>query len=215
MPDMCRALREDGSLIRLACANIEWSSGGVVRQETISMKTTIMLASVFLIATTVFAVASSPLNVVRARQKDMKAMAEMSKTLNDYFVGKRQYDPAKFKAAANSIRKNAAGLVEHFNDVVEAQGSSASPFINVDRAKFEQLAHRLEEYAAQVSAGAVEGKEISVKMRMNPRELTEGGPFANKSKLTAKVSSYTSEHAFHMMLQTCTACHAKFRMKSD
>jgi cytochrome c556 len=179
------------------------------------MKISVTVASMFAMAAAAVATANSHPDVVKSRQSDMKAMAEMSKALNDYFLGKRPYNPTKFKAAANAIRKDAAGLTAHFSDVIEAPGSSASPFIKVDRVKFEELSRHLEQYAAQVSAAAQSGKEIPAAMRMNPREMTEGGPFAKKSKLAADVSSYSSEHAFHMMLQTCTACHAKFRMKSN
>ncbi|MDB5525159.1 MAG: cytochrome C-like protein [Rhizobium sp.] len=49
-------------------------------------------------------------------------------------------------------------------------------------------------------------------MRMRTGEVLEGGPFAKKAA-TADVASFSSEHAFHMMLQTCTACHATFRLK--
>ena len=179
------------------------------------MKTPLVPTVLLLFSAAAFAASSSPADVVKARQSDMKAMAEASKTLNDYFVGKRPYNIAKFRAAADAIRKKAGLVSARFSEVVEAPTSAASPFIKVDRGKFVELVRHLEAYATQVSVAAQKGNQLPNGMRMKPREVIEGGPFAKKSKLAPDVSSYTSEHAFHMMLQTCTACHARFRMKRD
>jgi cytochrome c556 len=174
------------------------------------MKTKGILAAVVVMAVVSTALASAS-DVVKSRQKDMKAMAAAAKTLNDYFVGKRRYDLAKFRAAADSIRRNAGHIGDHFADVIDAPTSAASPFIKVDRAKFDALARQLELYAAQVSSAAKEGRILPSGMRIRPAEIVEGGPFAKK-KPRPDVSSYTSERAFHMMLQTCTSCHASFRL---
>jgi cytochrome c556 len=190
---------------------VSWRSR--IARKHPDMKTPSTLAVVILSATAAFAASNLTADVVKARQSDMRAMAEASKTVNDYFVGKKPYNVAKFRAAADIIRKKAAMVGARFNDVVDAPNSDASPFIKVDRSKFQELARHLEAFATQVSASAERGNEMPTGMRMKPREIIEGGPFAKKSKLALDVSSYTSEHAFHMMLQTCTACHASFRMK--
>jgi cytochrome c556 len=175
------------------------------------MKRKGILAAMLMIAAVSTALASAS-DIVESRQSDMKAMASAAKTLNEYFVGKRRYDLAKFRTAADSIRRNAGRITGHFARIVEAPTSAASPFIKVDHVKFDMLAHQLEQYAGQVSAAAMVGDRLPEGMRMKPAEVVEGGPFANK-KLRLNVSSYTSEHAFHMMLQTCTSCHASFRLK--
>ncbi|MDB5526526.1 MAG: hypothetical protein JWM58_4289 [Rhizobium sp.] len=177
------------------------------------MKTPLTFVVVLTLAAFAVAASSHPADVVKSRQADMKAMADAAKTLNDQFLGKRPYDLVKFKAAANAIHKKAAGLADDFTDVVEAPESAASPFIKVDRVKFDELARHLELYAAQVAAAAQRGRELPTGMRMMQREAIEGGPFAKQRSAAADISSYSSEHAFHMMLQTCTACHASFRLK--
>ena len=92
-----------------------------------------------------------------------------------------------------------------------AEGSKAREEIGTDRPKFEKLARELSVYAGRVAAAASDGETMPETMRMRPGEMTEGGPFARKRREPADVSSYSAEHAFHMMLQTCSSCHAAFR----
>jgi cytochrome c556 len=150
--------------------------------------------------------------VVVERQADMKAMSAAAKSLADAFAGKKPYDIETFRADARSIAGKAGGrLTGHFASVTAAQGSQAREEIASDRVKFEKLAHDLQVYAEQVAAAASEGETMPGTMRMRPAETTEGGPFARKRSEQPEISSYSSEHAFHMMLQTCSSCHAAFR----
>ncbi|WP_292583816.1 cytochrome c, partial [Mesorhizobium sp.] len=66
-------------------------------------------------------VLSSPLAVasgdavVAARQASMKAMAAAAKTVAEMFDGKRAYDPAGFKAAAEALRaRTGSALIGEF-----------------------------------------------------------------------------------------------------
>ena len=168
------------------------------------------------LATSVAAATAQPLaDFVEAHQLNMRSMAELSKAINDYFVGRRPYDETDFTATARLLQEHASKLIAQFDDVIDAPGSFASPFIRADRPSFDAFARHLETYAAQIGAEALNAKEIPSGMRMKASEASEGGPFANPSKEAPDLSSYTSEHAFHMMLQTCTACHAKFRIQAD
>jgi hypothetical protein len=85
--------------------------------------------------------------------------------------------------------------------------------ISSERAKFEGMARDLERYARRVADAAAAGKVMPSSMKMQGGEALMGGPFARSKKSGSDVSSFSSEHAFHMMLQTCTACHAAFRVR--
>ncbi|TDW25245.1 hypothetical protein EV128_119117 [Rhizobium azibense] len=39
-----------------------------------------------------------------------------------------------------------------------------------------------------------------------------GGPLGTHVQNEAQLSAIPAEHAFHLMVQTCTTCHTKFRM---
>ncbi len=52
-------------------------------------------------------------------------------------------------------------------------------------------------------------------MRMRAGDVIGLGPFGKKVDPTTEISSMPAEHAFHMMLQTCTSCHARFRVKTN
>lgn len=150
--------------------------------------------------------------VVKARQDDMKSMSAAAKALNDFFLGKRKYDADEFRAAAAIIVDRAGTLlVSHFREIAAAPGSDARPEIATERAKFETLASQLQAYAARVGAAAADGDRVPQSMRMRHAEMIEGGPFARRKANRPDIASFSSEHAFHMMLQTCTSCHAEFR----
>lgn len=152
--------------------------------------------------------------VVVERQADMKSMAARAKSLAEFFSGKKPYDKIAFKADARAVVGMGGGrLIAHFASVTAAEGSKAREEIGTDRPKFEKLARQLSDYAERVAAAASEGETMPETMRMRPGETTEGGPFARKRTEPADVSSYSAEHAFHMMLQTCSLCHAAFRLR--
>jgi cytochrome c556 len=153
--------------------------------------------------------------VARERQADMKSMSVAAKSISEFFAGKTPYDSSEFKTQAHVIAElGGERLIGHFSSVTHAEGSAAREEIGVERAKFAKLARDLAVYAAQVEAAASDGYTLPVSMRMRPTEMTEGGPFARKQAEKPDVGPYTAEHAFHMMLQTCTSCHAAFRVKS-
>jgi cytochrome c556 len=180
------------------------------------MKCALVLALLASLTASPIAASDNAIGIVKSRQEDMKVMSAAAKSLNEFFAGKRKYDPAAFRAAADGIReRGGTRLSAHFADVFDAPASDASAKIRTEKTKFDELAKRLELYATQVSAAAQDGNELPEAMRMNPKEVIEGGPFAKKTGIEADPSTYTSEHAFHMMLQTCTSCHAEYRIERD
>ena len=155
--------------------------------------------------------------IVAKRQNDMKAMAAAAKTINTMFKGSAAYDAKAFKAAAETIGFHSGkSLSALFAGSVTGPGSKASASIEAEREQFGKLAAELGVYASAISAAAGRNPEaLSPQMRMQGGDATMGGPLAKKSQSARDVASMPAEHAFHLMLQTCTSCHAKFRTKDE
>ncbi len=155
-------------------------------------------------------------NVVR-RQQDMKAMADAAKSINAMFKGMSPYDSKLFKAAAETIRsQSGTALSALFEGSVTATGSKASSNIETERQQFDKLAKDLGAFAAALSVAADRNPDkIGPGMRMQAGDpVAGGGPLAKKIDVARDATSMSAEHAFHLMLQTCTSCHAKFRVES-
>ena len=76
--------------------------------------------------------------------------------------------------------------------------------------EFAKLARDLEVYAAALSTAADRNpQELGPETRMRGTLL--GSPFAPKAEASRDAAAVPAEHAYHLMLQTCTSCHAKFR----
>lgn len=141
-------------------------------------------------------------------------MSQAAKQLSAFFSSKVPYDAGAFRQAAQEIvALSGERLVGHFATTVQAEGSQASESIASERRKFEGMARDLERYAQRVADAAADGKAMPSSMKMQGEEALMGGPFARNKTSDGDVSSFSSEHAFHMMLQTCAACHAAFRLK--
>jgi hypothetical protein len=104
-------------------------------------------------------------------------------------------------------------LGSHFPDPVVIDGSYASAGISANRDHFDQLASDLKSYADLISTAADNNPQgMSPGMRMKPGESMGGGPFGVHVEDKAKLASLPAEHAFHLMIQTCATCHARFRV---
>lgn len=155
--------------------------------------------------------------VVAERQAAMKAMAEAAKTISGMFAGKLPYDPAAFKGAAEAIRSRSGNtMVEAFSAGSLGAPSAAKFEIDQSREEFAALARHLEGLAAALSSAADRAPNgITDSMRMAP-EMTMGSSLLGKRSARAAEtdpSKVPAEHLFHLMLQDCTSCHAKFRVK--
>ncbi len=150
-------------------------------------------------------------SVIVNRQRDMKEIAVAAKTIAAMFKAPDTYSAASFGEAARTISERAGQrLTDHYDVVGAAEGSKATEAIATDHDRFEKLAADLKAYA-EALAKAAEGHhdEMTDEMRMNEKEPMEGGILGPRKKID--VFAMSAEHAFHMMLQTCTSCHAKFR----
>lgn len=154
---------------------------------------------------------------VIARQLDMKSMAEAAKLIDGMFKGSTSYDSGLFKAAAELIYKRSGrALVAHFEDNPIIAGSGAKSTIMTESAEFNALAKDLGVYANSLSAAAERHPdELTPDMRMKVGDVKGLGPFGKKVDPVTEISTMSAEHAFHMMLQTCTSCHTRFRLKTN
>ncbi|WP_370040751.1 cytochrome c [Sinorhizobium fredii] len=177
-----------------------------------------LMLSIAALATPVFVAATQSLPPeVAQRQQDMKAMAEAAKSINAMFKGSSPYDAKRFKGAAETIRSTSGtALSSLFDGTVTAPGSKASASIETERQQFDKLAFDLSAYAAALSAAADHNPEtLGPRMRMQAGDAAVGGgPLAKKVDPARDAAAMPAEHAFHLMLQTCTSCHAKFRVES-
>ena len=157
---------------------------------------------------------AAPGNVVK-RQDGMKAMANAAKTINAMFKDTSSYDAKAFKAAAETIRiHSGATLSALFDGSANTAGSKASASIETDRQQFDKLADDLGIYASALSIAADRNPDtLGPGTRMKGGEAMMGGPLAKKMDAAREAESMPAEHAFHLMLQTCTSCHAKFRIE--
>lgn len=153
--------------------------------------------------------------VVVTRQQEMKAIAAAAKSIAGMFKSPETYSSQLFSDAAATIRERSGPrLIDHFSSVIIADGSKATEAIATDHEKFAKLALDLKRYADILGKAAQQNPdEISEDMRMKGGEQMEGGPLGSRRKTGMSSTEMSAEHAFHMMLQTCTSCHTTFRSK--
>lgn len=145
------------------------------------------------------------------RQADMKSMAGSARIVGELFEGRRPYSQAEFKEAAENIRTHAGRrLVEDFGGGQQSDSKADADMISSSAEEFGRLADDLEAYAAALSAAADRNPDrLGPDTRMRGTLL--GSPFAPKAEASRDAAAVAAEHAYHLMLQTCTSCHAKFR----
>ena len=171
---------------------------------------------------TVFVVGASadpnlPSDIIKARQASMKAMAEAGKTIASMFEGKLPYDAVAFKKSAQTISRHSGdAMVIEFPATTLGPPSAAKPEIDQSREEFDALARKVASFATVISAAADKAPNgITQDMRMGSSS-TMGSSLLGKRKVSAgeeDVTKLPAEHAFHLMLQECSSCHAKFREK--
>ncbi|MGZ2483501.1 cytochrome c556 [Rhizobium pisi] len=152
-------------------------------------------------------------DVVALRQADMKAMAAAAKRISDMFKDPANYKAAEFRSAADAIRdRSGVVLSGHFASEAASPQSKARPNIREERERFDRIANDLRDYAVALDAAAQNNPgPMPASMRMKPGEAMGGGPLGTHVRNEQELSAMPAEHAFHLMLQTCTTCHAKFR----
>lgn len=158
------------------------------------------------------AVAATVPDLVRLRQSDMKEIAASTMVMADMFKNPDTYSSGTFKTAAEVIVAGSGShLVANFSELAAAPGSNATDAIRDDRAHFTELAENLKTYATALADAAHDHPDaMTENMRMKADEPMEGGLLGTAPRPSKKMSA---EHAFHLMLQTCASCHARFRQR--
>jgi cytochrome c556 len=154
------------------------------------------------------------------RQATMKSMATAAKTIGDMFQGKLAYDANTFEAAAELIRASSGpALLADFPPGSIGDRSQANEQIWGQWDEFQVLAGRLSVLGAALAADAEQSPNaIGSNMRMQPGAMMMGGSLLGgrpKPLSDAEAANLPAEHAYHLMLEACTSCHAKFRTKRD
>ncbi|RVD56015.1 cytochrome c [Mesorhizobium sp. M2D.F.Ca.ET.185.01.1.1] len=155
--------------------------------------------------------------IVAARQASMKQMAAAARAIAEMFDGKRAYEPAAFKAAADTLSARAGALTGEFPQGTHGAPSAARPEIDDARPEFEALARhigRLADALADKAGNAPPG--ITADMRMSGPPM-DGGSLLGKrpGAVEADPAKMPAEHLLHLILQDCTSCHSKFRRKAE
>ncbi|RUU56058.1 cytochrome c [Mesorhizobium sp. M2C.T.Ca.TU.002.02.1.1] len=155
--------------------------------------------------------------IVAARQASMKQMAAAARAIAEMFDGKRAYEPAAFKAAADTLSARAAALAGEFPQGTLGAPSGARPEIDDARPVFEALARhigRLTGALADKAGDAPPG--ITADMRMAGPPM-DGGSLLGKRPGAAEAdpAKMPAEHLLHLILQDCASCHSKFRRKVE
>jgi cytochrome c556 len=156
--------------------------------------------------------------LVDQRQKEMRAVAEAAKLIAGMFENKRPYEGAAMLVAADTIaRFSGATLVDAFPDGTLDRPSSALPAIAGERQTFAGIANDLERLARDLAAAVRKSPDVlGDDMRMGSDIVSMNPLFsARRKKAEQTAGAIPAEHLFHMMLQTCTSCHAKFRRPKE
>jgi cytochrome c556 len=158
-------------------------------------------------------------SMIEQRQEAMKSMATAARTMGDMFSGKRSYDAGAFKAAGELIHaRSGPALLADFPPGSVGDRSEANEQIWAQWDEFEILAGRLSVLGAALAADAEQSPNaIGSNMRMQPGAMMGGSLLGGRPKplSEAEAAALPAEHAYHLMLEACTSCHAKFRTKRD
>ena len=176
------------------------------------MKRLVALAIVTGLLGALSALAASHGALVDTRRQAMKDMAAAAKIINGMFEGKRAYDRQAFAGAARTIGAHSgSALTGSFLEGTLGPPSQALASIATDPDEFASLAGRLHSYAAALSEKAEE--RLTPAMRMGAEDGAGAGSLLGSRARVADLKATPAEHVFHLMLQTCTACHARFRQR--
>ena len=145
------------------------------------------------------------------RQLDIKSMADSAKIIGELFSDRRPYSQQAFREAAENIRTHAGKrLVDGFDGEPQADSKADAGMISSYPSEFGRMARDLEIYATALSSAAARNPTgLGPDTRMGGTLL--GSPFGPKADAARDAASMPAEHAYHLMLQTCTSCHGKFR----
>lgn len=156
-----------------------------------------------------------PAPMVQRRQQAMKDMALAAKTIAAMFSGELAYDKIRLQEAASAFVLHGSELSMLFAGHAGSESEADDRRIAAERKEFDEIAARLEELAVAFDLEAARaGNDITPDMRMGSG-VPGGGSLlgARPPRTKADLSAIPAEHLFHMMLETCTTCHSKYRLR--
>lgn len=186
-----------------------------------------------LLATTVAFAHGGATGVVKERMDAMDAMGEAVKTLAAMMRGETKYN-------AETVRETAAVIDNHAGEAMTAlfpegsdgEPSEAKPAIWTDWQEFQALAGRLDILAAGLGAAADNGMMMQgggtgtgggmmgsgsgmmggSSGMMGGNSMMGGGSAVPDAKELAQMPV---DSVFHLVVQTCSSCHTKFRAEKN
>lgn len=170
--------------------------------------------------------------IVKERMDAMKAMGEAVKSLSGMMRGETEYDPSQVRADAETIESHAGdALTSLFPEGSTDEPSEAKPEIWSDWEAFEDQANRLQAMASGLSAAADNGlmmeQDGSTSSMMGTSNsgmmgggssMMSGNPMMGGSADVpsgSELASMPADGVFHMVAQTCSSCHTRFRAEDD
>lgn len=158
--------------------------------------------------------AASPAEeLVSVRQASMKLMASAAKTISEMFAGKAPFNADQFGKSITAIKEHSGrALVAQFPDGTFDGPSAATSRITAERERFDAVAMRLRSLVQVLDGRMASASAITDQMRMR-NTLPSGGSLlgGRNDRHPEDLNELSAEHVFHLMLETCTSCHATFR----
>ena len=152
---------------------------------------------------------SGATGIVKQRMDLMDKIAESMKALAAMFRGKAAYDAKAVERAARIIEDHAGeAMTKMFPEGTNKKPSEALPVIWQDWDEFKAIADELKLYAGGLRTAA-----------SNPRgrgDKTAIGSVSEGADLTADaLKTIPPDAVFALTGRTCSACHKKFRLKTN
>ncbi len=142
-------------------------------------------------------------------------MAAAAKTMSGMFKDPASYKAAEFRSAADTIRER-SGVNSLRTLRVRGRQPAVEGQAEHSRGARPVRPHRERPARLRRRAGRRRAENpgpMPASMRMKPGEAIGGGPLGTHVRNEHELAAMPAEHAFHLMLQTCTTCHARFRME--
>ncbi|SHF66908.1 c-type cytochrome [Litoreibacter halocynthiae] len=184
------------------------------------MRARVWITSALIALTGVAAFAhSGATGIVKERMDGMSAMGKAVKVLTPMMRGQTPYDAAQVRASADVMIAHAGETMTRlFPEGTGAKPSSALPTVWEDWEGFTELAKKLKSYAEGMKLGADNGlaenavQQGSSMMGGTASVSMGGGMMGAEQTITPEMlASMPVDMAFTAVVQTCSACHQKFR----
>lgn len=163
--------------------------------------------------------------IVKERMDNMMSLGSSVKVLTEMFQGKTSYDADAVREQANRIKAHSGdALIAKFPEGSNASPSEARSEIWSDWETFADLAQQLEVFADGLGRAAANpnkprGGMMSGGGMMGGGSSMMGGGAAmmpgGQTPSAEQIGQMPPDRVFGMVVQTCSACHTKFRIEKN